>query len=264
MKIAFFKKKNLFFVFLFLLTFLLTLNQLLFRHEEDNKKEYNELYDVKLNRLDNMDRLLEYWNRITIQNGLEVNTREHVGLARDIVAQRFYHGYARYNIRNNYIAFFAGRCIWNHFLGIVIPDDILKYNGALCSQQAIVFGELLKERGYKIRKVMLEGHFCKEVFYNNSWHFYDPDMEPNFSKEMPKPGIKDLMGNKDLIYGAYEGKLDKISIDKIFRKYKTGKINSYPAKKMIVFHYVTKLLSNWLWVLFLWLALYFRNRPSGR
>ena len=39
MKIAFFKKKYLFFVFLFLLTFLLTLNQLLFRHEEDNPQK---------------------------------------------------------------------------------------------------------------------------------------------------------------------------------------------------------------------------------
>ncbi len=209
-----------------------------------------------------MASLAEYWDKATIQNGLKVDTREHVDLVRNIIAQRFYHGYARYNIRDNYVAFFAGTYIWDHFLGIVIPDDILKHNGALCSQQAIVFGELLKRRGYKVRKVTLKGHFCEEVFYDNSWHFYDTDKEPIFPQEMPRPGIKDLIGNKKLLYAAYKGKLDKTVIDRVFSEYKVGKINSFPAKNMEFFHYVTKLLSDWLWLLFLCLAIYFKGKAS--
>jgi len=252
------------FIFLFLLTFSLALSQFSFQHEKDIKKEYTELYDPALNKLDNMKKLVEYWDGMTIQNGLKINTREHVDLAHNIIAQRFYHGYARYNIRNNWLAFLAGTFIWSDFSGIVIPDDILKYNEALCNQQAIVFGELVKKRGYKVRKVMLKGHFCKEVFYNNSWHFYDADMEPDFSQETPRPGIEDLVSNKNLLYNAYKDKANKALINRIFGKYKTGEINSFPARKMIVFDYVTKALSDWLWVLFLGLAVYFRNVPSRR
>ena len=263
MKNKLFKKLYLFFIFMFVLTFLLTLNQFFFKHEKDNVGEkYNELYDKRLNKLNNMDVLEEYLDKTAILNGAKVNTKEYADLARNIVAQRFYHGYACYNIRNSWVAFFAGAFVWGDFCGIVIPDDILKYNGALCSQQAIVFGELLKRKGYKIRKVILNGHFCKEVFYDNSWHFYDPDMEPDFPKDMQRPDIKDLITDKDLLNRIYKNKLDKTSIDRIFSKYEEGDINVFPAKKMIIFHYAAKVLSDWLWVLFLCVAVYFKIKVS--
>ncbi|MFH1478571.1 MAG: hypothetical protein ABIG92_02210 [Candidatus Omnitrophota bacterium] len=206
-----------------------------------------------------MKGLLEYWDKRTIQKGLKENTREHVDLASDIVKQRFYHGYACYDIKDNYIAFLAGRLIWNDFLGIVIPDDILKHDSALCSQQAIIFMELLKNKDYKVRKVALKGHFCAEIFYDNSWHFYDPDKEPDFSWTMPKPSIEELMNNKDLLYDAYKDKLTKSVIDKVFSKYEVSKINPRLAREMTFFHKVTKFLSNWVWVIFLYFTWYYRN-----
>lgn len=254
-----FKKLYLFFLFLFFVAFLLTLNQFLPQHEEDEKEEYGELYNKELNRLNSMASLGEYWDNMIIQNGLEGNAKGQVDLAFDIVVQRFYHGYSKYNIRDNYIAFLAGRYIWEDFLGIVIPDDILQHNEALCSQQAIVFMELLKNKGHKVRSVLLNRHFCAEVFYDNSWHYYDPDKEPNFSQQT-RPGIKELMNNKDLIYDGYEGKLSTTIIDDIFDRYRVGKTNSYPARNMAFFHYVTKFLSNWLWLLLLCFAIYFRGK----
>lgn len=44
-----FKKLYLFFLFLFFVAFLLTLNQFLPQHEEDEKEEYGELYNKELN-----------------------------------------------------------------------------------------------------------------------------------------------------------------------------------------------------------------------
>jgi hypothetical protein len=263
MRSKFFKKLYLFFIFLFILTFSLALNQFLFQHEKDDKeKKHNELYDRELNKLDSMNELAEYLDKTAVLNGVKVDTGEYVNLARNIIAQRFYHGYASYGMRNNWVAFLAGTFIWNDFFGIVIPDDILKYNGALCSQQTMVFGELLKIKGYEIRKVMLNGHFCNEVFYNNSWHFYDPDMEPVFPKDIQRPSIKDLIANKDLLHKVYKNKLDEVSINRIFSKHEEGDIDVFPAKKMAFFHYGTKVLSDWLWVLFLCLAVYFRKKAS--
>lgn len=254
-----FKKLYSLSISLCILTFLLALKQFLFRHEKDVKgQKYNEMYDSSLNSLDNMKKLKEYLDKTAMLYNIKVHSREYVDLTRDIVARRFYHGYACYNIRNNWIAFLAGTFIWNHFLGIVIPDDILKYNGALCSQQAIVFGKLLKMEGYEVRVVGLKGHFCKEVFYDNSWHFYDPDKEPNFPNNLPRPDVKHLASDVDQQIKAYSNKLDKISLSNMFSEYTEGEINAFPAKKMTFFHYVTRVLSNWLWILFLYLAIYFK------
>lgn len=255
-----FKKLYLFFLFLFFVTSLLTLNQFLPQHEEGKKEVREESYNEKLTRLNSMDKISEYLDKETIQKGLEINTKEYVDLAFNIATQRFYRGYAQYNIRDNYIAFFAGKYIWEDFLGIVIPDDILKHNDVLCSQQVIVFMGLLKNKGYKVRSVLLNRHFCAEVFYDDSWHFYDPYIDPDFSQKISRPSVKELVNNKDLLYYSYRGKLSKVLIDSIFSEYRLGKINSYPAKNMSFFHYLTKFLSDWLWLLLLCLAIYFKGR----
>ncbi|MBL0337301.1 MAG: hypothetical protein IPP73_18825 [Chitinophagaceae bacterium] len=124
---------------------------------------------------------------------------------------------------------------------IVIPDDILEYPYAACSQQSIILMELLKQKGFTTRKVGFQGkttgHFCFEVFYGNGWHFYDPDMEPD-SKVLDannRPDIQFLARHKDVLLQAYaQYPVEKV-LD-IFPNYFYGSVNEFLLQK----HYFSK------------------------
>ncbi len=144
---------------------------------------------------------------------------------------------------------------------IVIPDDILKFPYAACSQQAIVMMEVLKRKGFKVRKVGLEGkmgrHFCFEVFYDGSWHFFDINKEPDDSilKAYNYPDVEFLTKRPDILIQAYN-KYPKEQILDLFSTYHYGETNAPPAPRAYVLHIVTKFLSYTLWIfsllIFIW------------
>src|SRR5206468_12316967 len=114
--------------------------------------------------------------------------------------------------------------------------DILKYPYAACSQQSIVFMEILKRKGFNTREVGFQGktsgHFCFEVDYNGGWHFYDPDMEPDtiILNAYNRPGIAFLARHKDILLKAYHQYPPELIMD-IFPNYFYGSVNTFAAPK---------------------------------
>jgi hypothetical protein len=49
-----------------------------------------------------------------------------------------------------------GEFVWSHLSAIVLPEDILKYPMAACSQQSIIMMECFKKIGVDYRKVGFE------------------------------------------------------------------------------------------------------------
>jgi hypothetical protein len=230
----------------------------------DNKNAVNsrsEEFDQSLSRLNTLDKLEDYCDslyNVQITSGGEGQYEEKfTNIVSSVIRNRFYHGYSYYGANSNYLALLFSKVSKDGYSAIVIPNDILKHSFAACSQQSIVMMEVLKAKGFKTRKISFNGkksggHFCFEVFYNQSWHFYDPNMEPDVDvlSSYNRPGIVFLANHSDILTKAYKQYPQEEILD-IFPTYAYGAVNVFPAPRAIAFQRATKFLSNTLWFFFL-------------
>ena len=230
----------------------------------DNKEPvYNHIedYDPSLLRLNTLNKLGHYCDSLYSET---IGTshagefaKEYTELVSSVIRKRFYHGYSYYGLDNNYLAVLFSKATVPGYSAVVIPDDILKRPFAACSQQSIVMMELLKTKEFKTRKVSFHGkksggHFCFEVFYDGSWHFYDTNMEPDTSvlNAYNRPGIAYLARHPLVLTAAYKRYPSEEILD-IFPNYSYGAVNEFPAPRAFVFQKLAKILSYTIWLFFL-------------
>lgn len=206
-----------------------------------------EHYDVKLARLNNVQILNSYIDSLIKVNNIRKLSANEVFLVNNIIEYRFFHSYCRYSYNDNFLAYLAGKFVWSDLSAIVIPDDILKHPEAACSQQAIVMMEVLKNRGYKVRQLKLNGHFILEVFYDNAWRVFDPNKEPSL-KGFAHETIKNRLKNGDL-NKAYS-RMSEAEFIRMYKITQVGRVNEFPAQNARLFHLVTKFISQYI-VIFL-------------
>lgn len=217
----------------------------------------NELYRPELYDINSMDKAINYidssYSSVYANN---LDTSLYVQCVSNFTKEKFYHGLSHYVASENWIAYFSGKFLWSHMSAIVDPNDILKHSEGLCSQQTIVFMELLKRKKINVRSIGLgykegPGHFLCEVHYNGSWRLHDVTMEPQWRKVANKHNsIEYYLSHKDSLYIVYESRLEKQVFDKITEKVAYGSVNEFPAKKMLIFHRVTLALTYFLPVFF--------------
>jgi hypothetical protein len=162
------------------------------------------------------------------------------------VQDRFYHDVALYRPCDNWIARLAGR-FWVNLALPVLPDNILKYPAALCSQQAIVAQTMLKRLGISYASVgfTYPGHFTPAARIDGMWYFFDPDTE--------RPGLTPLsaLAQGDTLRKLYPGPLGQ----QLEYAAKTGgikfrNVNSFPGPRGAAFDAITGFFSNDGWALF--------------
>jgi hypothetical protein len=230
---------------------------------QTEKYQHNEAFDPSLARLDNLTRLTAYCDSLfSVKKGLSNNTinaeKEFPLIASEVVRNRFYHGLSSFGFGNNYLAYLANPFYMKLFLNAPVKtNDILKFPAAICSQQAMVMMALLKEKGYPVRKVgfsrqFANGHFCLEAFYNNDWHYFDTDLEPDTAvlNAYNRPGIKFLVDHPDILKKAY-AREDPVKIATLFPNYFYGKVGEPLAPKAALYGSITKFLSYSIWIFFL-------------
>lgn len=267
---------QLIFLVLFAITFTISLLQLagnkrwLSRLDSKNP-EYNqkEAFDRSLGTINSLAKLEKYCDSIfsneTVTEKEKNYPQEYANLLAELVRKRFYHGYSSYGFENNYMAVVLSRLSRPGYNSIVEPDDILKYPFAACSQQSIVMMEVLKKKGMKTRSVLFQGkksgHFAFELFYENNWHFFDPNMEPDLAilNNYNRPSISFLTTHPDILLSAYRH-YPKDLIEDVFFTYSYGNVNSFPAPRAAIFHKLSKLLSETAWIIFLILFLVFHRK----
>jgi hypothetical protein len=213
--------------------------------------KHNELYSPELVRLNSVQKLSDYIDSVYLitSKSKGFDTVLYVAISSNIIKKRFYHGLSHYSITDNWIAYLSGKLFWSHFSAIVNPDDILKHAEGLCSQQTIVFLEILKLKGIDFRTIGLgykegPGHFLSEVNYNGTWHLHDVTVEPKWERVSKHHKSLDYyINNKDSLFLAYDGLIDRKVFDKIMEKVEFGKVNQFPANKMLLFHQSTLFLT---------------------
>lgn len=229
----------------------------------------NESYDRSLNRLDDIAKLTNYVDSIVKSKSITPNdTFAFVLAATEIVKKRFHYGFSNYTLAENWAAYFGGKLIWSHLSAIVDPNDILKHTEGLCSQQTIVFLDLLKAKGIPFRSVGLgpkegPGHFICEVNYHGNWHMYDITMEPNWKAiKNSHNSMAYYNNNRDSLFLVYENKIPSEVLNKMLVQINYGKVNDMPAQNMLLFHNTSKAVVYILpWLLF-WLCIRNYRRTS--
>lgn len=247
--------------------FIIETSGIFFRKHESKHSlgDIKEHFDSSLIRLKSISEFVTYCDSLYGDKQIATQDSEkYASIVSRTLRDRFYHGYSYYSLGNNTLGYLLAPLIKSDLNAVVIPDDILKYPMAACSQQSIIGMEVFKSKGLSVRKVGFStidygGHFCYEVFFNNTWHFFDPDLEPKLSSMIANhfPSIADIVKNDSLLHLLYY-KRDSTLVENLFPSYQYGPINKFPAPHAIIYQYATKYLSYTSWILFI--LLYFINQ----
>lgn len=268
---------QLIFFTLFVMTAVFTLlqftgkyNPLIKFDEEQAVNSRNEDYDASLSRLNSIKALTDYCDSFYQARYPNANEKEYEekysNLLASIVRKKFFHGYSYYGFNDNYLLSLFSKITRNGYSAVIVPNDILKYPSASCSQQSVVMMEVLRSKNITTRKVgfygkKYGGHFCFEVFYNGGWHFFDTNLEPDLAvlNAYGRPGIAFLADHPEILTKAYSKNPPEEVLD-IFPTYKYGAVNTFPAPNGLVLQKLTRILSYSVWFLFFVLFLYTRRR----
>lgn len=220
-------------------------------------------FDISLLRLNTMARLEDYCDSVYKNN--RQNTT-YPWIVSEVMRKKFYHGYSYYDAYSNPMAAFFAPVIKNGLAAIVIPDDIVKYPFAACSQQSIVGMEIFKRIGYQVRGVIMfdtltqTGHFAYEVFYDGDWHYFDSNQEPDVEvlKKYNRPSVAFLTEHPEVIAAAYYNR-DHQLFQRLLKSSRMGQINKNPAPNAFLFQTITRYLTYFGWAL-VWLVFIIRNR----
>ena len=233
-----------------LLSFLLFAPNLLSVHliSIPAKPVKKELFDAAMaKKIRSMNDLEKYIDSLQAANGIKFESVQYANLVSDVVRNRFYHCYSYYSLKENWIAALCGKFIWQDLSAIVIPDDILKYSMGGCSQQCIVLMEFFRRKRIDFKKVSYDHHFAMEAKLNDSWIYFDPDMEPPYT-DGTRYGLNYLLRSNHL-EELYKNIISENTIKIMLGHPHEGKINEYPAPKAKFFHVITHFLSHWLWII---------------
>lgn len=229
-----------------------------------NENIGNELFNAELVEVNSIDKAISYIDSVYVTEELPLfDTIKYIEIVSRFTKEKFYYGLSHYCLKDNWIAYLSGKLMWSHFSAIVTPNDIIKRPEALCSQQTIVFMELLKRKNIKVRSIGMgyiegPGHFLAEVNYNGSWHLYDVTKEPVWGKLVNHhhESIAYYKQYPDSLFLAYDGIISRSLYDKIMEKVQYGEVNEFPAKKMILFHNITKMMTYLIPLFFGFLILF--------
>lgn len=216
-----------------------------------------EKFDPSLSRVNSVEVFINFCDSLYGNSEIAPSdSGKYANIVGTVLRYRFVHGYSRYHWGHNYIATLLAPMINKDLSAIVIPDDILQYPKAACSQQSLVGMKVLMKKGFLVRKVgfydkKYGGHFCYEVRYNNDWHFYDPNREPDrkLLEDHGRPGIEALNRDPALLIKAYPRDSASFVMD-LYSSYKLGKPGILPGRNAIIFQKITKFLSYASWLIF--------------
>lgn len=227
--------------------------------------EKGEIYDASLSRLNTIDKLEAYCDSLYMA---QRDNAPYPYIVSGVVREKFYHGYSYYGKGHNVFATFFEPVLIPGVSAIVIPEDIVKYPSAACSQQCIVAMEILKRKNIPVRKigmydeVVMTGHFAFEAWYDGDWHYFDPDREPDRSvlNAKNRPSAKYLSEHPELVSAAYKSG-DVAMFQRLLRSHVPGEPNAFPAPKALIYHKATNIMSHTVW-LFVGLILFIRVRKN--
>jgi len=182
------------------------------------------------------------------------------------VRKKYFHQTAYISADTNWILIGADYFFpEQYFLSAVDPEDLVKKNYAMCSQQSIIFQELIKTYQFEYASIRIISyfnetinfrHFANAVKADDDWFFFDSNREPVYDRNNPLIYKKILKADKEVFRKLYPG----YNFDLLTKEMITfGDLNTFPAKRGVMFQKTTQFLSNFSWFLFLIFSLLLRS-----
>ena len=251
---------------LLLITFsalLLLPNFLKVHLEETPQYDNKEQFDPSLAYINSTEKLIEISDSIAKQKNISTGSLAYAITVSKILRNRFYHGFSRYPLNQNWIAATGEHLFGYGMASIVKPDDILKYNYGGCSQQSIVLMEVMKRKNVSYRFVGFPHHYATELKFDNNWYFFDPNMEPNI------PDSARLESNWKCCADSLKKYYDTTRFKDLDWKFGNNNVtfgieNAATAPNASLFHTTSKYLSKTLWIFPLLIVFSRRKKISNR
>ncbi len=225
--------------------------------------DQKEKFDPAMVEINSIRKLVEYIDQQALQQGINPQSVAYVTLTENSISKRFYHGFSHLTFNENWAAAIAEK-VFGHGLSCKVdPASIMKHGNAACSQQCIVMMEVLKTKNIPYRKVGFPHHYAIEASIDNSWYFFDPNMEPTITSEERKEQNWKCCGDN---LKKYYDKSRFRDLDYKFGKdlmVTVGAVNETPAKNARMFQKATAIFSKTAWILPLFL-LQFSKAPARR
>lgn len=208
-----------------------------------------EAYDPALAGLDSVDAIM----RLLDTRHPAATPLEKLDQADALVRRRFMHDYSYFRPDQNWAAAML-RPLWDDLASPVRPDDILMFQHAACSQQAIVFLEIARRLGFDHAAVGVPGHFLAAVRIEGRWWVYDANREA----ALRRYPLDWLQRGDPRLAKVYEPALARTLIASA-RDETTHlrDVNRFPAPNARLLHQLCELISRFGWLLALaaWAAL---------
>lgn len=84
---------------------------------------------------------------------------------------------------------------WQHSPTLFINS----IGGGFCDDRAAILARLWQEQGYPVQVIGLSGHVVPQVYVNDNWEMYDPDLFLYYQKEDRVLSVNELAINTELI-----------------------------------------------------------------
>lgn len=206
-----------------------------------------EQFDPSLKSINTLKKVSEAADQIN-QGRYSNNSFEYALIVSKILRERFYHGFSQYRFSENFIAVSTDYLFNNNIACLVNPEEIMKYSYAGCSQLVIVFAEIMKKNQVSYRSISFPHHLAIEFYLNDSWYFFDPNLEPELTKE--QRDVKNWRHLNDSLkkhYSSADHDLDFVF--GVGQVAVIGKINSPLASNARPFQRISFYISQWIWAI---------------
>ena len=180
----------------------------------------------------------------------------------DIVRKKYFNQQAYLSNKTNWILTIADYFFPKfEFLSAMDPKDLAKKNHGICSQQAIIFQELVKDYSFEYASIVFSSrpyfsNFGSAVKVKNNWFYFDSTLEPKYNRRDPSVFARILEADKDILKQLYP-RHDFTFVTKNQIKFRD--LNSFPAKSGVMFQKMTSFFSNFLWIFLILIALILRK-----
>lgn len=210
-----------------------------------------EKFTPSLLRIQTAEEMEAYTDSLAFTKGINVSSLQYFVLLENNIAERFYHSYSHYTLKENWIAALTEKFTSIALASKVRPNEIFHHPAAACSQQAIAMMGVARNKAVGYRKVGFPHHYALELYIKGNWYFFDPSKEPNVPLEtrmhqnwaMDANNLKPYYNNEkyaDIDFALGIGSNQKILL---------GNANQDPAPRAVLLQDITALLSKTIWIL---------------
>ena len=253
----------LFFAYSFLLTGNSSQNELSSMHEN----MANEIYDPEIGSINSLQALKKNIQIIVEQENLSgIEIPIYID---DLLRKKFMHGSSSINTKGNWLLQVADTILIDELAFSFSAEDVAMHNRAICSQQAILFQELIADFGFEYESVgfnvpLLEfkevsgdkefNHFDSAVKVDNNWYYFDSNLEPIYDRKNHLVYSELLIGQSERLTELYPSyKWAEITEGMIY----SSSRNTFPAPTGLLIQQISKVLSFFSWIFFCMLSILF-------